>query len=292
MKAPVAFLLAACLASIAASRLTASADDDAEERSRSEAAYKLVDEEAQAYEISVGADTKAVLLEGSRLRWSNPVTGQLYGGVYLWSRNGRPEAIASIYKWYSPHRHMSVEFHSLALQPLTAQRNSQQVWNPAGAGVQLQAVPKADPPAGRPFRRLQQMRSMAARFAARATARDDPDQHEQLRLLPRPVYRYRLPAATTPSGSTETPNDTLVDGAMFAFVQGTNPEVILLLEARKTAGGSQWQYALARQNSVRLQVTCDGDVVWDVPQIAPPWGNVRRPAEPYILLRFDENARS
>jgi hypothetical protein len=290
MKLLVQSILAVSLAWVWACCATTAADNDGQKSSRSEAARKLVDQEAQAYEITVDVDSKgqAHLKKGSLLHWSNPVSGELYGDVYLWTRNGRPEAIASIYKWYSPHRHMSVEFHSLALRPLTARRNGQAVWNPASAGVQLHVVPKADPPADGRRRRLRQLKSMAVRFAARATARDDPDEHEQLRLLRNPVYRYQLPAAAPSSGSAGSPADTLIDGALFAFVQGTNPEVILLLEARKTADGGQWQYALARQNSVRLQVTCDGEVVWDVPQIAPPWGNVRRPAEPYILLRIDE----
>ena len=44
----------------------------------------------------------------------------------------------------------------------------------------------------------------------------------ELRLLATPLYRYR---DTSPEGS---------DGALFAFVQGTDPEVLLLVETATT----------------------------------------------------------
>ncbi|MAG94065.1 MAG: hypothetical protein CMJ48_09980 [Planctomycetaceae bacterium] len=54
----------------------------------------------------------------------------------------------------------------------------------------------------------------------------------QLRRLSQPIYRY------------ESDNANLLDGAMFAFVQGTDPEVFLLLEARSKGNNHQWEFAL------------------------------------------------
>ena len=57
---------------------------------------------------------------------------------------------------------------------------------------------------------------------------------EELRLLPQPVYRY------------ESEDPEVQDGGVFAFVQGTDPEVLLLLEAVRTEGGLVWIYGFVR----------------------------------------------
>lgn len=82
---------------------------------------------------------------------------------------------------------------------------------------------------------------------------DDSDR-EELRMLPRPVYRYE----TDPKGP--------LDGAIFAFVQGTDPEAFLLLEAARAGGEGdreyEWRYALARRTSGRMETRYRGQVVW------------------------------
>ena len=76
----------------------------------------------------------------------------------------------------------------------------------------------------------------------------------ELRLLPQPLYRY------------ESTDPDVLDGAVFAFVTsaGTDPEVFLVLEARKPAGSGEpaWQYALARFTDLNLWVSHKGTVVF------------------------------
>jgi hypothetical protein len=52
------------------------------------------------------------------LRWSNPAVGSIHGAVFVWTHEGRPAAVASIYKWFEPHTHMAFEVHSLSKMPL------------------------------------------------------------------------------------------------------------------------------------------------------------------------------
>jgi hypothetical protein len=59
-----------------------------------------------------------------------------------------------------------------------------------------------------------------------------------------------------------TDRPDLFDGALFAFVQGTDPEVILSLEAHRAAGDSKWQYALTRRSMVALEARLDGNPIW------------------------------
>ena len=97
------------------------------------------------------------------------------------------------------------------------------------------------------------MKSLASRFSSVLLQwRDDASDREKLRMLPQPVYRY------------ESEDPDLIDGAMFFFVQGTDPETVLLLEAVRSQSGLQWQFAMARRSSGSLLGQYDGRTVWEV----------------------------
>jgi hypothetical protein len=52
------------------------------------------------------------------------------------------------------------------------------------------------------------------------------------------------------------------------FVQGTDPEAILLLDAVRRDGSPHWQYAFARATSAGLEARLDKSVVWTVDVLA------------------------
>lgn len=72
-------------------------------------------------------------------------------------------------------------------------------------------------------------------------------------MLPQPLYRY------------ESRRSDILDGAVFAFVQGTDPESLLLLEAFQKGNGFEWQFAFARRTSGELEGRHQDAVVWHVP---------------------------
>jgi hypothetical protein len=114
-------------------------------------------------------------------------------------------------------------------------------------------------------RRLAQMRQTARRFQATSFKMGSP--HE-LRLLPQPLYRYQ--AAERP----------ILDGALFAFVEGNDAEALLLLEV--STGSRQepvWHYTLARMTSYRVVVRLDDRQILDA---APYWSNPRSANDPYV----------
>src|SRR5262245_31029703 len=47
------------------------------------------------------------------LTYSNPVRGDVYGNVFVWTRNGRPEVLGAIFDFRSEHG-MDSELHVLA----------------------------------------------------------------------------------------------------------------------------------------------------------------------------------
>ena len=106
------------------------------------------------------------------------------------------------------------------------------------------------------------MKGLVRRFSATLTGwKSSESKREELRLLPQQLYRYDIQAA-------EKTHPELRDGAVFAFVQGTDPEMLLLLEAvAEDERPPSWQYAFARATSGGLEAQLDGKLVWKVEQL-------------------------
>ena len=211
------------------------------------------------YEIHLESDPpeKLTLLEPV-LRFNDNVTGVIDAVLFLWTDKGRPEVAASF--WFrrsSQTEHH--EFQSLSTKKLVAKRGGQPAWHPSEPGIEMKPIAKDSPPATTALQRLFQMRSLAREFSASVT---DPTGRQQLRLLPQPVYRY---------GGSER---ELLDGALFLFVKGTNPEAMLLLEASAVGSGHQWQYALARMTVRQIEVHRGGELIWKTAHLRwPHWKN-------------------
>jgi hypothetical protein len=209
-------------------------------------------------------------------RWTNPVAGTVYGDVYLWTSNGRPEAVVSLHKWYGHMKHMSAEFSSLSRDPFKAKRDGQLTWYPTKPGVEFKPVPDALQPADSPIKRLREMRAISEMFSAESIHRERGGETYPLRLQPRPIYRY------------ESTDPSLLDGTLFVFTDGTDPEVWLIIEAHETGDGFKWQYGMARMNWVQLRGfrrSPSGEnptLVWESPLISPRGSSVSDPKRGYF----------
>ena len=73
----------------------------------------------------------------------------------------------------------------------------------------------------------------------------------------------------------------MTDGGLFAFVQGTDPEVLLLIEARGGKGPG-WHFAAARMQNSALQLKLDGREVWAVEKLE--WSVAFDHSQPYTLF--------
>jgi hypothetical protein len=216
---------------------------------------EVIEKSVNWYDVLPAADSTTPLRPHPVIRWRNVVRGQEGEAMMVvWSHNGRPVAMASLYPWDGKMCH---EFDSLSRgNKLIARDKDKVIWSPATAGVEFKEVPAAPKPGKTPAERLRQMKAIAERFQAKMTGwlGDNTDQ-EVLRLLPRPLFRYDLTNA-------KDPEENLLDGALFAYVQGTDPEAVLVLEAIGTAEKATWQYALVRATSGGLEVKLDNEVVW------------------------------
>lgn len=250
------------------------AADSTAESARAAEAGELAKAEAGRYRLGIeGAAGRGpiALRPKALLQWSNPVAGSIHGAVFVWTDRGRPAAVGSIYKWFSPNRHLGVELHSLVPQPLTADRDGRRIWSASRPGVEFKPVPGAPAPGESPAARLRQMRALAKAFAATETTRNGVVR--ELRLLTQPLYRY------------ESTDPEVLDGGLFAFVEGTDPEVILLIEARKAPDGPRWEFASARMNSCAMRLEHEGRAAWSAAEI--PWSQARDHRELYSLFIFN-----
>jgi len=235
---------------------------------------EAIEKSVSWYDVLPAADSTTTLRAQPVLRWRNVARGQEGEAMMVvWAHQGRPIAVASIFPWEG---FMCHEFDSLSREnKLIARDKGKVIWSPATAGVEFKDVPGAPRPAKTPAERLRQMKAIAGRFQAKMTGwlGDDTDQ-ENLRLLPRPLFRYDLAGVKEPA-----PN--LLDGALFAYVMGTDPEVVLVLEAVGTAEKAAWQYAFVRSTSGGLEVKLDKEVVWTAKK-APA---NRNPTLPHFTMR-------
>jgi hypothetical protein len=196
------------------------------------------------------------------LRFTNPVSGLQAGGFFVWSdAQGRPRAAAQVF--LTADNLWLHEFQSLSPTTFTATLDGKTVWEPQQAGVEVRPLPMALAPAETAVKRLVQMRDLAKRFSASDEFEGRP-KSDELRLLTKPLIRFGKEGADT------------LDGALFTLAHGTDPELLILLEALKADGEYRWHYSLAPMTGYALKASLDDQPVWEVPWRKGPY-SIRDP---------------
>jgi hypothetical protein len=230
---------------------------------------KLVEQLAGRYDFFADADlkTKFERAEKPLLKYTNPLQGDVYGHVYVWTHQGRPEVVGAIFDHRTQGTAYS-ELHTLARAGVVACRDGKEFWKPQSAGVTFQAVPGAPAPAATEAARMLQLRELSRGFSVE---RNHPvDGKQAMRMMPHPIFRYASPETNT------------LDGAIFLFVdETTDPEAYLLLEA-SGADRKSWQFAFARMNLVEFRGEYRGESVWHVERVG--WDFVYERNEPYAIV--------
>jgi len=219
------------------------------------AALEEVLKDAKTYEIVLdgGAPARLDLHPQSILNWSSAERNDENGGIFVWMKDGRPEVIGAIWSLYRKASDQVVWRHglqSLSQHPVTARFESKTIWAPRKPGVEFNPVEDAEAPSDSAQRRLVQMRNLAREFKVEID--EQTGVTSQLRLLTQPILRYE---PTTGPGK---------DGAIFALNAGTDPDVLLLLEAREAAGKLRWEVAFGRLHFVALRAFRRDTKVWSV----------------------------
>jgi hypothetical protein len=210
----------------------------------------------------VGAQQKLERLAEPVSRFDDPARQFSDGTIWAWCRmGGRPAALLTLSKkrldeggflWLG-------ELTSLTPDPdpITATVPEIGTWQPAGTGVVMQKFPNAPSPAEDPAKRLRQMRELVRRIKAYEFFK--PEDHPsveryELRVLPQPAHRYADAKAD------------LIDGGMFIISYGLNPELVLLVEARREGSSAPaWHCGFARIAVAKLHVDFDSKEIWSHP---------------------------
>jgi hypothetical protein len=222
---------------------------------------RLFRKHAAEYKIAIEGDNSAEvqLVAEPILQWNQPVRGGADGAVFVWTQEGQPVVIGTFFIWPTNEGKQGVahEMHSLSPFPLVATWRDRR-WTPPKHSIVWKPVPDAQKPGVSSEQRLRQMRDLARQFSAES--HDRQDRKWDLRLLPRPIYRFDID-----SKSQRAPDEReVLDGALFGFVEGTDLEIVLSIRAAKTETGYRWEYALARMSDFRLAARHGDKTVWEV----------------------------
>jgi hypothetical protein len=225
----------------------------ADDRTREEAerAEKFCADELPHWKLSADG----VNLENPKesvLRWTNPFVGRTYGNTYVWLQKGRPVAVGCLFHNVHPWGSYNAELAALTGTKLVAKRDDKVKWEPTEIW-KWSPVPGAPAPAATAGQRLVQLRALASEFVVELvdTRNKSGGEDQTPRLLPKPLYRYDAELAKT------------LDGALFAYVLGTDPELLLLIECDTAAEKPQWRFGVTRMNRDAVRLKHKGETVWE-----------------------------
>lgn len=206
------------------------------------------------YEFSAATkpSRKLALSKSPALRWNYPIRNVDDAALFLWLGKDRPEALSTVMSYRDGKRNLrrAYEFLSLSQDRLEASRDGAIAWLPEKPGFTWQTLPKSPAPADTPAARKRQMHDLAARFLVAVRSKDN---RYELRLLSQPLYRYQNAKAD------------ILDGCLFAFVEGTDPELILALES--PADEPRWKFATGRLTRFQIEIQFDKRVLSEFPEM-------------------------
>lgn len=189
---------------------------------------------------------KAELKQEPVYLWGNPVrSGGQDGAIFVWTCQGRAEALGCFFSDPATGpRKLNHELLSLGVTTLDVSRPAPHTWTPEAPGIDLAPIAGAPAPAATARLRTIQLRNLSQEFTG--TTVDKQERQWELRLLAKPLYRY------------ESTDPDVLDGAVFGLVSsaGTDPEAILVIEARRPGSGEShvWQCGVGRFTDNDLKV--------------------------------------
>lgn len=197
--------------------------------------------------------TKVERIEKPLLFYSEPTRNNDRGSVWGWGRKGRPVALLELYQDTNVRTRWVFAICNTSGGKLRANRAGSPWWRENDSATERKDLPGAPAPAAEAPLRQRQLKLLAQKFTAHQFWDPDNSRYE-LRLLKRPLYMYRDEAGG------------LLEGGLFTLANGTNPEIVLFLEARvdpKNSSKRLWQYAVGRLAHAELHLQYDGKEIFD-----------------------------
>lgn len=187
---------------------------------------------------------------------SDPTRFDARGTIWAWGDKGRPVVVNEIF--YEPTKSKDNDFwvivsYNASGTKLRATREGRSWWIENNSTLKFNDLSSGPEPATSNGGRQRQIKSLAGKFTAHEFW--DPDNSRfELRLIERPLLTY------------SDPDKGIVDGALFTFANGTNPEILLFLEvqadpANKNSKG-KFRYGVGRLSHAEIHLAYDGKEIF------------------------------
>jgi hypothetical protein len=238
---------------------------DEQVRREAEEVIRGIDLETQSDDKWV----KVEQIEKPLLFYGDPTRNNDRGSVWAWARKGRPLAVLELYRGANNRMMWVFAVCNTSGGKLRASRAGTPWWRANDSAAELKDIPGAPAPAAEVTLRQRQLKLLAEKFSAHEFWEPNNTKYE-LRLLKRPLYTYRDEAGG------------VLDGGMFTLANGTNPEILLFVEARvdpRDRAKRIWQYTVGRLAHAELHLEYDSKEVFE----APRGDRVSAPDQPYWL---------
>lgn len=173
------------------------------------------------------------------------------GTLWVFADGRRPRVLLSLERYEDTWGH---ELVSLAEKPtVSAVTKHDWEWSPDEAGLSFQRFPDEPAVEDSAEARFRRQKTLARLFEVGEIGSIDGEDY-QLRLMPTPVYTY------------EDAEDGILSGGIYVFAYGTNPEAVLVIEAREDQDQRRyWHYAFNLLTAATPAARIDDKIVWQAP---------------------------
>jgi hypothetical protein len=200
--------------------------------------------------------TRVPRIEKPLLFYDEPTRNNDRGSVWGWGTKGRPFALLELFQGQKDRTTWVFAICNTSGGKLRARRGGDPWWRENDSAAELKDIPRAPAPAADAPLRQRQLKLLAEKFTAHEFWDPDNSRYE-LRLLKRPLYTYRDEAGG------------VLEGGLFTLANGTNPEIMLFVEARvdpKDRSKRVWQFTVGRLAHAELHLEYDGKEVFSAPR--------------------------
>jgi hypothetical protein len=224
-----------------------------------EAIRREAEQIANGIELEVLSDdqwSKVKRIEKPLLFYGDSTRENDRGSVWGWAENGRPLALFELFQNANDRTKWVYTICNTSGKKLRAKRGGAPWWRENDSASELKDIPGAPAPAAEGTQRQRQLKLLAQKFTGHEFWDPDNSRYE-LRRLERPLYTYRDEAGG------------VLEGGLFTLANGTNPEIMLFVEARmdpKDKSKTVWQYAVGRLSHAELRLEYDGKEILNSPR--------------------------
>ena len=198
-----------------------------------------------------GVSDGPLLLDKPVFRYDDQPRQLTDATLWAWTDSGRPAAFLKVEAMDRSVAKWGFCFASASERLLTSKWPKVPPFNSSEPGVHFALIPEAKPVAERGAERKRQLRALGREFSAQIAKDPTAEDREEMRLLSTPLMEYADPESKLPLG------------AVFGFASnGTNPDMLLLLEARPVIDRLAWHFAPLRMTDGALTLNHGKKMIW------------------------------